>query len=155
MWYDFIRGEVDRQAFIQHFFWKLRRFAELREHFGSREAATINCSLASTTWLSDWLDLWLGISSNYQVRSLAGAGGGAAFLESPTAAEKHGEHLDFYVLGWIFNPRGPGTRKINDCLQNSITNMSILAEIGFQKLRIGSGSVLTKYKPVVGGVHLV
>eukprot|EP00439_Symbiodinium_sp_Y106_P035864 s4080_g4.t1 len=32
-------------------------------------------------WPVDWLELWMGMSSNYQVRSLAGKGGGAAYLE--------------------------------------------------------------------------
>ena len=56
--------------------------------FGIRDMARINESIAAITWLPDWLDLWLGMASNYQVRSLAGAGCGSAFLESPAAAER-------------------------------------------------------------------
>ncbi|CAE7398388.1 CYP704B1, partial [Symbiodinium sp. CCMP2456] len=40
-----------------------------------------NRSLSSERWPVDWLELWMGMSSNYQVRSLAGKGGGAAYLE--------------------------------------------------------------------------
>ncbi|CAE7272493.1 CYP704B1 [Symbiodinium natans] len=36
---------------------------------------------ASTAQLRDWLQLWHGMASNYQVRSLAGAAGGLAYLE--------------------------------------------------------------------------
>ena len=55
----------------------------------------------------------------------------------------------------IFDPPDPGTRKIYDFHQKSVENRPILAEIGFQKLRIGRGSVLTKYEPVASRVDPV
>ena len=36
----------------------------------------------------DWLDDWLGMSTNYQVRTLAGAGGGEAYTEDAELAEQ-------------------------------------------------------------------
>ena len=55
----------------------------------------------------------------------------------------------------ISTPRAPGTRNINDIIQKSIENRLILAEIAFQKHRVGRGFVLTKYEPVASCVDPV
>eukprot|EP00435_Cladocopium_sp_Y103_P043200 s2893_g12.t1 len=62
---------------------KLQIPKQLRGNLTSQEAAD------AIRWPSDWLELWLGMTSNYQVRSLAGAGDGKAYLEdAPKAARR-------------------------------------------------------------------
>ena len=68
-------------------------------------------------------------------------------------APSHDRNFCFFY--GIFDPPDPGTRKINDFHQKSIEHRPILTEIGFQKLRIGRGSVLTKYEPVASCVDPV
>ena len=63
------------------------------------------------------------------------------------------QDLLFFLL--IFDPPDPGTRKINDFHQQMIGNSPISSEIGSQKLRIGCGSVLTKYEPMASCLDLV
>ena len=58
------------------------------------------------------------------------------------------------VFNVCFVPRDPGTQKINDVHQ-SIEQLPILGGLGFQKLRIVRGSMLTKYKPVPSRVDPV
>ncbi|CAJ1448196.1 unnamed protein product, partial [Effrenium voratum] len=77
--------------------WSLFRYEELRHKLRQRRAARRpllwrNASAIGQggpdTWHVDWLELWLGMASNYQVRSLAGAGGGLAYLEDGGAGAR-------------------------------------------------------------------
>merc|ERR1711920_479924 len=47
-----------------------------------------NASRTGANLSADWLDLWLGIASNFQVRTLAGAGSGSAYTEDGAHARK-------------------------------------------------------------------
>ena len=48
----------------------------------------------------------------------------------------------------IFDPRDARTPLIQHFDPKSVQNKSILAKVGFQKVRTGCSSVLTKYEPV-------
>ena len=79
-------------------------------------------------------------------------------LLSPQSACRWGRWpyapLHFLFLQF-FDPRDPGTQKIMSFHKQIIKTESIFAEIGFQKLHIGRGSVPTKYEPVASRVDPV
>jgi len=80
----FLKGDLgkswegDKSVLTAGFFARLWRFHEVRARL--RNDTRVGDSA------EDWLDLWLGFSTNYQVRSLAGAPAGRAFLEAPELA---------------------------------------------------------------------
>lgn len=84
-------NEVDTNVVAHDLYGKLWAVAHsalrLRE---GREPLATNERVAAIAGLSDWLDLWVGLASNYQVRTLAGAGGGHAYLEEARLAEGRG-----------------------------------------------------------------
>lgn len=87
MWHDVIRASLDTDSLLYKLFRRLWRLSGVREHLsGVSSVLKIDDSTPSITLMSDFLDLWLGMASNYQVRSLAGAGKGAAYLEDGAAA---------------------------------------------------------------------
>eukprot|EP00441_Pelagodinium_beii_P006959 CAMPEP_0197690790 /NCGR_PEP_ID=MMETSP1338-20131121/108830_1 /TAXON_ID=43686 ORGANISM="Pelagodinium beii, Strain RCC1491" /NCGR_SAMPLE_ID=MMETSP1338 /ASSEMBLY_ACC=CAM_ASM_000754 /LENGTH=383 /DNA_ID=CAMNT_0043273275 /DNA_START=36 /DNA_END=1184 /DNA_ORIENTATION=- len=65
------------------FFKAIWRYDDVRGTVGGRQSYEGNVDTGSPV---DFLDLWLGFATNYQVRSLAGAGVGRAFLEGGSMA---------------------------------------------------------------------
>lgn len=76
-------GEVGYDLFGK--FWAVARAEGLEPGVGR---AAPPSSIGAAAGLADWVGLWLGCASNYQVRALAGAGRGHAFLEEAQAAER-------------------------------------------------------------------
>lgn len=85
-----IRNDVDRAGVVSHLYAKLWGLAHVEKdawHPGELDVAE-GLPLSSVAGLADWVRLWQGFASNYQVRSLAGAGNGKAFLEEVPAAPR-------------------------------------------------------------------
>ncbi|CAE7667031.1 CYP704B1 [Symbiodinium sp. CCMP2592] len=95
-----LRDEVDIFALRQGFFHKVLRAPPWLWANTSNQGFRWP---ASTSQLRDFLQLWRGMASNYQVRSLAGAAGGSAFLEDHAAhrlfaAKQVLEQLDAVIV---------------------------------------------------------
>merc|ERR1711862_571313 len=83
--YD-LNHKIDFASLRTSFFKKLWGFERVRDKLRGAAQTQAASVLTSISELTDWLDLWLGFASNYQTRSLAGRGDGAAFLESRRSA---------------------------------------------------------------------
>merc|ERR1712194_671193 len=73
---DTVRNDVDRAGVFRDLYAKLWRLVHIpKDSWQDRDFdISEGVPLAAIGGLADWVRLWLGLASNYQVRSLAGAG---------------------------------------------------------------------------------
>eukprot|EP00933_Yihiella_yeosuensis_P012179 TRINITY_DN12033_c0_g2_i2.p1 TRINITY_DN12033_c0_g2~~TRINITY_DN12033_c0_g2_i2.p1 ORF type:complete len:554 (-),score=84.41 TRINITY_DN12033_c0_g2_i2:199-1860(-) len=106
---------VELAAVVKEFFaklWRLKPFrSQLRDQASSKD---YNGSFykwpATLVQLGDWLDFWMGLASNYQVRSLAGAAAGEAYLEETEAVDSLFKEMNRLAAASALACSSPGSR---------------------------------------------